>query len=297
MDNTQAYYSFLKEQYEMSRTTEDDYRHFCTFQTPPKAASLWNNPISNTEYVSFDGKENHTRQYERIMIFDVETTGLLPKKDPITKIEPKLEDMPYILQLSFIIYNIATGEIEMNYNSYIHVAKEIPISETITEITGITREICDKKGFPIEMALSDFYREFSRVDYIVAHNIDFDRTMVEIEIQRNLRRLSTTSPGIERIFDPEILKICRIDTYCTMRESIHICNIMANFKKNPSKQYKKFPRLGELYFTLFQTVPENLHNSLVDSLVCLRCFLKIKMNQDIEHAKYNDMLENVLEIC
>ena len=71
---------------------------------------------------------------------------------------------------------------------------------------------------------------------------------------------------------------------------------MAKFKKNPENQYKKFPRLDELYFTLFGTVPENLHNSIIDTLVCLRCFLKIKMNQDIHIVKYNHMLKSVRQL-
>ena len=184
----------------------------------------------------------------------------------------------------------------MNYNAYIDISKDIPISEKITEITGITRETCDEKGVPMEMVLCDFYKEFSRVDCIVAHNIDFDRTMFEVEVKRNYEKISHMAPGIDRAFDSEILRNSMTDTYCTMKKSIHICNIMAKFKKNPENQYKKFPRLDELYFTLFGTVPENLHNSIIDTLVCLRCFLKIKMNQDIHIVKYNHMLKSVRQL-
>lgn len=338
MENTNAYYTFLKEQYEMSRNTNDgygtleDYIHVCTFKTPPPDASLWNAKVCNYQDVSFtegphlpelvpittgetqghrittgetqghhkiDVKtisQNYNRQYNRIMVFDVETTGLLPKKDPITKLAPKLEDMPHIIQLSFIIYNIRDGCIEMNYNAYIDISKDIPISEKITEITGITRETCDEKGVPMEMVLCDFYKEFSRVDCVVAHNIDFDRAMIEVEVQRNYEKISHMAPGLDRLFDPEVLRNSRTDTYCTMKKSIHICNIMAKFKKNPANQYKKFPRLDELYFTLFGSIPENLHNSIIDTLVCLRCFLKIKMNQDIHIVKYNHMLKSVREL-
>lgn len=33
--------------------------------------------------------------------------------------------------------------------------------------------------------------------------------------------------------------------------------------------------------TLFGTIPENLHDSSVDTLVCLKCFLKIKYNHNL----------------
>ena len=40
---------------------------------------------------------------------------------------------------------------------------------------------------------------------------------------------------------------------------------------------KKFPRLNELYCKLFDTpLPKDMHNSIVDVLVCLRCFLKVR---------------------
>ena len=40
---------------------------------------------------------------------------------------------------------------------------------------------------------------------------------------------------------------------------------------------KKFPRLNELYGKLFDTpLPKDMHNSIVDVLVCLRCFLKVR---------------------
>jgi hypothetical protein len=50
-----------------------------------------------------------------ILAFDVETTGLLPK-NPLD-----LNDCPYILQMSFAIYNIKNRKIEESYNFYIKI--------------------------------------------------------------------------------------------------------------------------------------------------------------------------------
>ena len=43
----------------------------------------------------------------------------------------------------------------------------------------------------------------------------------------------------------------------------------------------KFPKLIELYKKLFNEVPNNLHNSLNDVLVCFRCYFKMRYNLDI----------------
>ena len=121
---------------------------------------------------------------KRAMVFDVETTGLLPKKDPITKKYPPIASWPYILQLSFAIYNVDTWSIERVYNSYVKVAPEIEIAPIITELTGITRQIVDERGIPIGDVLTEFYMEYLKCDVIVAHNIEFDKEMILLEFGR-----------------------------------------------------------------------------------------------------------------
>ena len=56
-------------------------------------------------------------------------------------------------------------------------------------------------------------------------------------------------------------------------------------KTNPDgsfQQYKKYPKLSELYENLFNKVPVDLHNSLIDTIVCLRCFMKMWFNVVID---------------
>ena len=225
---------------------------------------------------------------KRIMVFDVETTGLLPKKDPVTKAMPLLADFPHILQLSFVIYNTKFKAVERTFNKYIRVADSVEISPKIVELTGITRELCNSpdQSISIEEALSEFYHEYCNCDRIVAHNIDFDRTMIKTEMARWGPRIMDQCPYYSCIFDDTFNKINTIDTFCTMRVGKKICNIViqpAN-KVDPKtglftivpKPFVKYPRLSELHQHLFGTVPEGLHNSLVDTMACLHCFLKIQ---------------------
>ena len=43
----------------------------------------------------------------------------------------------------------------------------------------------------------------------------------------------------------------------------------------------KVPKLLELHEKLFNTTPSNLHNSLIDIYVCLRCYYKLEYDVDI----------------
>ena len=56
----------------------------------------------------------------------------------------------------------------------------------------------------------------------------------------------------------------------------------------------KYPKLMELHKHLFNTIPDGLHNSMVDVLVCLRCYGKIKHNVDFNELSINLRSLNVL---
>ena len=58
----------------------------------------------------------------------------------------------------------------------------------------------------------------------------------------------------------------------------------------------KFPRLDELHKILFGNIPANLHNSLIDVLVCLRCFLKIRCCVDVPEKSFERMIRNAMTL-
>ena len=61
----------------------------------------------------------------KILIFDTETTGLLPKDVSLYQ-----SDLwPYIVQFSFIMYNTISNKIEMEHDYIIKIPKEISISK------------------------------------------------------------------------------------------------------------------------------------------------------------------------
>jgi DNA polymerase III epsilon subunit-like protein len=292
------------------------------------------------------------------MVFDVETTGLIPKstyrpnvkvpaeakvhgqagsinalpnsgnsshlQDMVIesyasefesrKIPPPIETCPYILQLSYIVYNIGQHKVEETYNTYIRVSPEIEISEKITEITGITRETCDKRGVHMVEVLSNFYEALVSCDCAVAHNLEFDKEMIQIELKRNAGELARIFPTkICNDFANMFSSPNTPELVCTMMMGINICSIMVDRPGSEKKistldesttslapvsiptapkksQYKKFPRLNELYEKLFRETPQNLHNSLIDSLVCLRCFLHMRFHMEIPPVRFDHLM-------
>ncbi len=224
---------------------------------------------------------NTTPPYKKmslILVFDVETTGLLPKAGSQ---EPK----PHILQFSFILYDADTRSVVESHNYYISVGPEVVISPKITELTGITREMCDTQGIPIMEALIQFERLYNMANNVVAHNYRFDSEMVRIEIERNQQELRI---GDFTLFDKLYDAKCGRLQICTMMASVHVCNIMV--EQPGRKPYAKWPTLLELHRHLFATTPANLHNAIVDVLVCLRCFLKLYFEIVIDEPEFSEMI-------
>jgi len=213
-----------------------------------------------------------TKPGQRIMAFDVETTGLIPRCSP-----KSLNEYPHILQLSFVVYDTTIRQIVKSVDLYVNVSKEVEISPKITEITGITRKICEEHGVTIKWALTEFYDEFMKCDCIVSHNFEFDSQMVDIEMRRIASEDPSTDKNWSNIFDPNWLRMNNKQICCTMERGRNICKIEQISKTG--RVYYKNPKLIELYEHIYGTLDndmkKNLHNSLVDSYLCLRCFIGI----------------------
>jgi len=205
-----------------------------------------------------------------VLIFDTETTGL-----PLTRTLNKdlLDKWPYIVQLSYILYDTEKCKKIGEKDWIIQLPPEIEINAETTEIHGITTDISRNQGISIQIALDEFIRDWKFADLIVAHNMTFDLNMLQVE----LLRLSNNNIVTYNPFYDNLQKANNL--YCTMQESIELCNIIKTYKNGHT--YVKFPKLSELHEKLFLTTPSNLHNALNDVIVCLRCFYKLKFDKDI----------------
>ena len=207
----------------------------------------------------------------RTLVFDSETTGL--SKTQI--ISPSTIHLwPHVVQFSYIVFDTETNEIVKIKDSIIKVPDGFIIADENAKIHGITTEISLAKGVDLLPVLEEFFADFDSADHIVGHNVSFDINMIKAELQRLI--MNSFNEKLQEY-------LTKINTstkfYCTMQETIELCAI--ELKDKYGRSYKKFPKLVELYQKMFGVTPKNLHNSLNDVIVCLRCFIKLKYEIDI----------------
>ena len=209
------------------------------------------------------------------MIFDVETTGLLPKRESNCVSSINIEYSPHILQLSFIVFNTKKNEMVVQYNSYVKVDDLVEISPKITSITGITRKTCQMYGNPIEELLMEFYQWYIKCNRIVAHNLNFDKEMIIIETIRNYAKLLQNGYVPEILFSETYNTRTNKSLFCTMLSGKHVCNLLRVSTFNKNQKYQKYPTLAELCIKLLGQVPIGLHDASVDTRACLDCYLAL----------------------
>ena len=215
------------------------------------------------------------------LVFDVETTGLLPQKPRYSTAPIPISAYPHIIQLSFVLYDIINKNIIRSYDSYVKIGNDVVIGEFVSTLTGITNETCNSKGNDIVDVLRVFSRAYAECDVLVAHNIEFDEKLIMIETERNRPRLLKEGPECLTVFNKIHEQLRGIEQYCTMRKGITLCNIIVESKTPGKPPTAKWPKLSELYAKLFnnETVA-GMHNSMVDVLACLRCYMQMRHTHD-----------------
>ena len=64
-----------------------------------------------------------------------------------------------------------------------------------------------------------------------------------------------------------------------MKRSTDLCKIEVT--SMDGDKYFKYPTLSELHKELFGTVPNGVHDSMADVLICLRCYAQHEHDHDI----------------
>jgi len=131
--------------------------------------------------------------------------------------------------------------------------------------------------------LMEFLTDVALSDFVVGHNVNFDKYMIITE----LIRLAEDDPL--RIFGLELL-LHEKNILCTMLETRQMCKLKTLCKSldkttgiEKSSYRDKNPKLSEAYFHFFGYNANTLalHNAIIDVVLCLRIFMKYKFDCDI----------------
>lgn len=213
---------------------------------------------------------------QSIIVFDTETTGL-----PQSKIinSETLHLWPHVVQFSYVMYNVGQIKMKKVKDVVVNIPENIVMSEETINLHKITNEKAHKSSFTIQDVLNEFIEDIScnNVTAIVGHNISFDMNMLKIELLRLIQNDDIQDKSIYKKMFYEVNYTNK--TYCTMKKTVDFCQIPA--KRKDGTTYYKFPKLIELYKKLFDEEPNNLHNSLNDVLVTLRCYYMLVFKKDL----------------
>jgi DNA polymerase III epsilon subunit-like protein len=210
----------------------------------------------------------------KILVFDTETTGKINNYKELSETETQ----PYIVQFSYVSYDTDKNQSSISDN-IIQIPEHVIIPQECINIHGITQEKCENEGVILYNVLRDFFIKVKQADYIVGHNLEFDVKMLVIEFYRLKKNNGVIDDGYDNIIHYfEKGEQFNSKCFCTMKNSVDICKL-----ENPNNKCKgyKYPKLSELHKHLFSYEPKNLHNSLFDVVITLRCFYKLIFEKDL----------------
>lgn len=243
---------------------------------------------------------NQEKQSFKCLVFDTETTG---------KIENiKNEDgttstiIPRLIQLGYVVYDTRNPKEAKIFDQLIDITDDIVIQPGAEAVHKISKEMIasassDKK-MSIESAIDNFMKDVESCDYIVAHNIMFDKNVLTNEINLLAEgQLKTNSLTFFETFDDK-------NWICTMKPNINVCKMetpkQSEWNKKLQNQgrepkYFKFPKLSETYNFYFGYDPigDALHNAIIDVILCLRVFVRYMTGEDI--CGQNSIITNYIK--
>lgn len=195
-----------------------------------------------------------------VLVFDVETTGL-PVRESVYRRTPdpkkyELYNEARIVELAYKMYD----ENEALVKAVSVLIKPDTYEIQNTDIHGITQEMATKFGTRVDLALAHFLLDIEQVDYIVSHNMDFDKNVVLAEMWR----IVSSEHNKQNLNYLDIAILVNKETVCTMKWGQQKMN------------YTKYPKLVDLYRTLCGSSWKQDHRALDDVDKCAQCYFKLR---------------------
>ena len=126
----------------------------------------------------------------KIIVFDTETTGLPKSRQSLVT---NTEEWPHIVQFSYIVYDMSLNKLEKVGDFVIKLEADVGIPEESSKIHGITKEISDKHGEPLQEVIEQFITDIKDCQLLVAHKLEFDMNMLIVELIRSFKKVILSS--------------------------------------------------------------------------------------------------------
>ena len=183
------------------------------------------------------------------LFLDTETTGF-----PNADIEARNPKQGRVCQLALILAD-ENGRSLAEYTSLI-APDGWSISEGAAKVHGLDDDICAKYGMESRKAFLTFLQFARKAKVYVAHNLDFDMRVLDIEAYAH------------GLLIPEGREM-----FCTMKATTDICKL----PKARGSGYK-WPKLGEALETLCgrKQNEDTAHDAMADTRDCMEVFFKLK---------------------
>jgi DNA polymerase-3 subunit alpha len=207
------------------------------------------------------------------LIFDTETTGL-PKKwnAPLTD----FENWPRCIQIAWQLHDEMGNLVE--HQDYLVKPEGFNIPFDAEKIHGISTELSQQEGLPLQEVLEKFQEALKRSKFIVGQNVGFDLNIMGAEYLRE---------GLENPMEAFPV----LDT-CT-EKTAGLCKLAGG-------RYGRFklPTLTELHQELFDQPFSEAHNATADVEATTRCFLELIRRENFTKEELQvseDYFENYKE--
>lgn len=188
-----------------------------------------------------------------ILIFDTETTGFYLDREGADS-----PNQPYIVQLAAQLCE-DDGEIISGFSMIVDPG--VPIPKQASDVHGITNERATALGVKPEVDLGIFRHLYSLADLIVAHNIKFDKGVIEAAAFRQYGKLTPLKKQL----------------FCTMERASPIVNLPPTPKMVAAGFAKpKPPKLEECMKHFFGEALDGAHDAMVDVAACRRVYLHLQ---------------------
>lgn len=184
-------------------------------------------------------------------LFDLETNGL----PYLSSMDYKfVNNWPHTVQICWGLYT-ENGR-NISFHNYILKPVNFRIDRDSSKIHGITHSAAQRRGVKFNEIIDDLEEDLQKSDFIVAHNLNFDRNTLLSEFTRSNRN------DLVQLFESK-------RHICTMKESTRFCHI-----GSPTNGYK-WPKLCELYEKLFNRRLRNAHDAEYDVKNLAKCFFEL----------------------